>query len=34
MAIDKCRKANQAIQTHLAGGIAAWKAARLPTVTG
>ncbi len=34
MAVDKCRKANQAIQTHLAGGIAAWKAARLPTVTG
>ena len=34
MAIDKCRKANQAIDTHLAGGLAAWKAAGLPTVTG
>jgi rhodanese-related sulfurtransferase len=34
MAVDKCRKANQAIDTHLAGGLAAWKAAGLPTVTG
>lgn len=34
MAVDKCRKANQAIETHLAGGIAAWKAAGLPTVRG
>ena len=34
MAVDKCRKANQAIETHLAGGLAAWKAAGLPTVTG
>jgi rhodanese-related sulfurtransferase len=33
MAVDKCRKANQAIETHLAGGLAAWKAAGLPTVT-
>ena len=34
MAVDKCRKANQAIETHLAGGLAAWKAAGLPTVSG
>ena len=34
MAVDKCRQANQAVETHLAGGLAAWKAAGLPTVTG
>ena len=34
MAVDRCRKANQAVETHLAGGLAAWKAAGLPTVTG
>lgn len=34
MAVDQCRKADQAIETHLAGGLAAWKAAGLPTVTG
>ena len=34
MAVDKCRKANTAVDTHLAGGLAAWKAAGLPTVTG
>lgn len=34
MAVDKCRKANQAVETHLAGGLAAWKAAGLPTITG
>ena len=34
MAIDKCRQANQAVETHLAGGLAAWKAAGLPTVGG
>ena len=34
MAVDKCRKANSAIQTHLAGGLAAWKAAGLPTTRG
>ena len=34
MAVDRCRKAGQAIETHLAGGLAAWKAAGLPTVTG
>ncbi len=34
MAVDHCRKANQAVETHLAGGLAAWKAAGLPTVTG
>jgi rhodanese-related sulfurtransferase len=34
MAVDHCRKANQVIDTHLAGGLAAWKAAGLPTVAG
>lgn len=34
MVVDRCRKAGQAIETHLAGGLAAWKAAGLPTVTG
>ena len=34
IAVDQCRKAGQAIETHLAGGLAAWKAAGLPTVTG
>lgn len=34
MAVDRCRKAGQVIETHLAGGLAAWKAAGLPTVTG
>ena len=34
MAVDKCRTANKAIETHLAGGLAAWKAAGLPTVGG
>lgn len=33
MAIDQCRKAGHAIDSHLAGGIMAWKAAGLPTVT-
>jgi rhodanese-related sulfurtransferase len=32
-AVDHCRKAGHAIDTHLAGGIMAWKAAGLPTVT-
>ena len=34
MAVDRCRKAGQAIETHLAGGLTAWKAAGLPTVKG
>lgn len=34
MAVDKCQKANEAVDTHLAGGLAAWKAAGLPTVRG
>ena len=34
MAVDQCRKAGQVIETHLAGGLAAWKAAGLPTVAG
>ena len=32
MALDKCATASAAIDTHLGGGIAAWKAAGLPTV--
>ena len=34
MAVDQCRKAGRAVETHLAGGLMAWKAAGLPTVTG
>jgi rhodanese-related sulfurtransferase len=30
MALDKCAAAQAVIDTHLAGGIAAWKAAGLP----
>lgn len=33
MAVERCRKAGHAIDAHLAGGIMAWKAAGLPTVT-
>lgn len=32
-AIGACLKAGHSIDTHLAGGIGAWKAAGLPTVT-
>ena len=32
MAVDRCRKASQVVETHLAGGLAAWKAAGLPTI--
>jgi rhodanese-related sulfurtransferase len=31
-AVGQCQKAGQAIDTHLTGGIMAWKAAGLPTV--
>ena len=34
MAVDQCRRAGRAIETHLAGGLTAWKAAGLPTVAG
>lgn len=30
MALDKCAMAQNQIDTHLAGGFAAWQAARLP----
>ena len=33
MALDKCATAKAAIDTHLCGGLAAWKAAGLPTVS-
>jgi rhodanese-related sulfurtransferase len=33
MAVEQCRKAGHAIDSHLGGGIMAWKAAGLPTVT-
>jgi len=33
-AVDRCQKAGLAFDAHLAGGIMAWKAAGLPTVTG
>ena len=32
MALDRCSQAQAAIDTHLAGGIGAWKAAGLPIV--
>jgi rhodanese-related sulfurtransferase len=32
MAIDRCRQAGLRIDSHLAGGIAAWRAAGLPTI--
>jgi rhodanese-related sulfurtransferase len=32
MALDRCATAQAAIDTHLGGGLAAWKAAGLPTV--
>lgn len=34
MALDKCASAQAAIETHLAGGIGAWKSAGLPIVRG
>ncbi len=33
MALDRCATAKAAIDTHLGGGLAAWKAAGLPTVS-
>lgn len=32
MALQRCRDAGVAIASHLAGGLAAWKAARLPVI--
>lgn len=32
MALDRCAQAGAAVDTHLAGGIGAWKAAGLPVV--
>lgn len=32
MALDRCMTARATIDTHLGGGLAAWKAAGLPTV--
>lgn len=34
MALDHCAKAEAAVDTHLAGGIGAWKAAGLPVERG
>jgi rhodanese-related sulfurtransferase len=34
LAVEKCRAAGQDIDTHLAGGLAAWKATGLPTMAG
>ena len=34
MALDKCKTAQAAIDTHLAGGIMAWHSAGLPIVKG
>ena len=33
MAVERCQAAGHAIDAHLAGGIMAWKAQKLPTVT-
>ena len=33
-ALDQCAAASAAVDTHLCGGIGAWKAANLPLVTG
>ncbi|MFI4976308.1 MAG: rhodanese-like domain-containing protein [Caulobacterales bacterium] len=32
MAVERCHKAGLAIDAHMAGGIAAWKQAGLPTI--
>lgn len=32
MAVARCRQAGVPVDTHLRGGLMAWKAARLPTV--
>lgn len=34
MALDRCRAAEAVVKTHLAGGIAAWKQAGFPLVSG
>ena len=34
MALERCAVAQAAVDTHLAGGIGAWKAAGLPVVRG
>jgi rhodanese-related sulfurtransferase len=34
MALGRCKDARAVIDTHLAGGLAAWKSAGLPTVHG
>ena len=34
MALDRCAKAQAAIDTHLAGGLGAWKSAGLPVKRG
>jgi rhodanese-related sulfurtransferase len=33
MAVERCRKAGLEVDTHMTGGIAAWKQAGLPTVS-
>jgi rhodanese-related sulfurtransferase len=34
VALEKCAKAGLPVEAHMAGGIAAWKAAGLPTARG
>jgi rhodanese-related sulfurtransferase len=34
MALDRCAEAQAAIDTHLAGGLGAWKSAGLPVERG
>jgi rhodanese-related sulfurtransferase len=33
MAVERCRAEDVAVDAHLAGGITAWKGARLPTIS-
>lgn len=34
MALERCQQAGLALDSHLAGGLQAWKAAGLPTISG
>jgi hypothetical protein len=34
MALDRCAEARSVVDTHLAGGIGAWKEAGFPVVAG
>jgi rhodanese-related sulfurtransferase len=34
MAVERCQAAGLPVDSHMAGGIAAWRAANLPTAAG